>query len=109
MFVPSPAHLALMPSSIIGDHALYECFLRLFPDIEFQLHPIEVNGSPWNTIARIEWSETNTGTDGIRTRNEYQCGRDPLGQGVPGSYLHRHRRLTQTLNRLAIVGNAEAS
>ena len=44
--------------------------LRLFLDIQFELHRIQVQGSPWRTIATVEWSETNTGTDGVRTRNE---------------------------------------
>src|SRR5688500_2709092 len=48
----------------------YERLLRLFPDIHFQLHRIRVSGPPWRTVAIVEWSETNTGTDGVRIDNE---------------------------------------
>jgi len=28
-----------------------------------------VSGGPWNTLVRVEWDETNSGTDGVRTSN----------------------------------------
>jgi ketosteroid isomerase-like protein len=106
----------------IGQHALsgtrrtttsiyrwYERLLRLFPDIQFQLHRIQVYGPPWRTIATVEWSETNTGTDGVRTHNE--------GVNVVEIRWGKVRRvriytdtaqLTSTLDRLAAAGNLEA-
>lgn len=40
----------------------------LLPDLNFTLHRIDVAGGPWSTLAVVEWSETNSGTDGIGTR-----------------------------------------
>jgi ketosteroid isomerase-like protein len=107
----------------IGQHALsgtrrtntsiyrwYERLLRLFPDIQFQLHRIQVQGPPWRTIATVEWSETNTGTDGVRTHNE-GVNVIELGWGK----VRRVRiytdtaTLTNTLARLAAAGNREAA
>jgi ketosteroid isomerase-like protein len=64
----------------IGDHALggtrqdvgaaaawYQRLFRLLPDIQFQLHRIDVQGPPWKTLAVVEWTETNSGTDGVKT------------------------------------------
>lgn len=64
----------------IGDHAMsgrrttpasirawYERLYQLLPDISFTIHAISVAGTPWNTIATVEWSETNSATDGMRT------------------------------------------
>ncbi|MDO5706828.1 MAG: nuclear transport factor 2 family protein [Paracoccus sp. (in: a-proteobacteria)] len=45
----------------------YARLFRLLPDIRFILHRIDVAGPPWATIAVVEWSETNSATDGIRT------------------------------------------
>ncbi len=109
--------------TFIGQHALsgtrrtsksiyqwYERLLGLFPDIQFQLHHIQVQGPPWSTLATIEWSETNTGTDGVRTHNE--------GVNVIELAWGKVRRvriytdtavLTSTLNRLAAAGNQEAA
>ena len=65
----------------IGDHALsgrrdtpasirdwYGRLQALLPDLRFTLHRIDVAGGPWSTIAIVEWTETNTGTDGVRTQ-----------------------------------------
>ena len=40
----------------------------LLPDLHFTLHRIDVVGGPWATIAVIEWTETNSGTDGVPTQ-----------------------------------------
>jgi ketosteroid isomerase-like protein len=66
--------------SFLGDHALggsrqtlaatrrwYERLYRLLPDIRFELRSIAVSGGPWNTIVVVEWDETNSGTDNVRT------------------------------------------
>jgi ketosteroid isomerase-like protein len=66
----------------LGDHALggsrqtlpatrrwYERLYRLLPDIRFDLRSIAVSGGPWNTMVVVEWDETNSGTDNVRTTN----------------------------------------
>ena len=47
----------------------YERLYRLLPDIQFDLRRIWVSGAPWNTLVLVEWDETNSGTDGVRTTN----------------------------------------
>ena len=67
----------------IGQHALsgtrrtpdsirlcYQRLLRLLPDIHFDLENIHVQGFPWATLAAVPWTESNSGTDGVRTSNE---------------------------------------
>lgn len=64
----------------VGEHALsgsrhthqaiekwYARLLRFQPDIHFTIRRIQVSGPPWHTLAVVEWTETNSGTDGIRT------------------------------------------
>jgi hypothetical protein len=64
----------------LGDHALggsrftlektrlwYERLYRLLPDISFDLRAIRISGPPWNTLVAVDWLESNSGTDGIRT------------------------------------------
>jgi ketosteroid isomerase-like protein len=87
----------------------YERLYRLLPDIRFDLTRISVSGGPWNTIVVVEWSETNSGTDGVRTHN----------RGIHVMHLrwgHATRLLIcpdtiglrATLDRLAAAGNTEA-
>jgi ketosteroid isomerase-like protein len=87
----------------------YARLYRLLPDISFDVRRITVSGTPWNTIVVAEWTETNSGTDGVRTYNS----------GVHVVHL-RWGRMTRliicpdtiglkaTLERLAAGGNAEA-
>jgi ketosteroid isomerase-like protein len=117
MFAPRFEHVFL------GDHALggerttlpatrrwYERLYRLLPDIHFDLRDIAVSGGPWNTIVVIDWDETNTGTDNVRTHN----------RGIHVVHLRWGRAtrliicpdtlgLKATLDRLSAAGNAEAS
>jgi ketosteroid isomerase-like protein len=117
MFAPQFEH------SFLGSHALagsrktlastrrwYERLYRLFPDIRFDLRDIRVSGGPRNTLVLIEWDETNSGTDGVRTCNS----------GVHVLHLRWGRAtrlvicpdtagLKTTLDRLALAGNAEAN
>ena len=88
---------------------MYERLLRLFPDIEFQLHRIEVQGPPWRTLATVEWSETNTGTDGVRSRNSGMNVVDiRWGKVRRVSIYTDTAQLAETLDRLAMAGNSEA-
>jgi ketosteroid isomerase-like protein len=106
----------------IGQHALsgtrrsraaiqrwYERLLRLFPDIKFELHRIKVSGPPWRTIATVEWSETNTGTDGVPTANEGVNVIEIRWGKVRQVRIYTDTaRLTSTLGRLAASGNPDA-
>lgn len=108
--------------SFLGQHALggsrrtlattrqwYGRLYRLLPDIRFDLKQITVRGGPWNTVVVVEWNETNSGTDGVRTDN----------QGIHVLHLRWGRAtrllictdtvgLMATLHRLAGAGNTEA-
>ncbi|WP_374633977.1 nuclear transport factor 2 family protein [Paracoccus sp. (in: a-proteobacteria)] len=46
----------------------YRRLHAILPDLHFTLHRIDVAGGPWATIAVIEWTETNSGTDGVQTQ-----------------------------------------
>lgn len=106
----------------IGRHALcgtrrtpasisrwYQRLFQLFPDIRFTVHRIDVSGPPWRTLATIEWSETNTGTDGVRTENEgVNVVEIRWGKVRRISIYTDTDRLVQTLNRLALAGNPAA-
>jgi ketosteroid isomerase-like protein len=108
--------------SFLGDTALggsrttlaatrqwYGRLYRLLPDIQFELRRICISGGPWNTLVLVEWKETNSGTDGVRTANH----------GVHVMHLKWGRTtrlvicpdtvgLKATLDRLALGGNSEA-
>jgi len=108
---------------MIGSHALsgrrtslaattewYARLYRLLPDIAFTIHRITVRGAPWATLATVEWSETNSGTDGVRTHAtgvhvaEIAWGRMTRLLILPDSVM-----LKATLDRLASRGVAEAA
>jgi ketosteroid isomerase-like protein len=108
--------------SFIGEHALggsrhtlattrswYERLYRLLPDLHFDLRNILVSGGPWRTTVVVEWDETNSGTDGVRTYNhgahilELRWGRATRLLICPDTV-----GLKETLDRLASAGNSEA-
>jgi ketosteroid isomerase-like protein len=108
--------------AFLGEHALsgtrttlaatrqwYERLYRLLPDIRFDLRRIWVSGGPWNTIVIVEWDETNSGTDGVRTHTrglhvaELCWGRATRLLICPDTV-----GLKATLDRLAAAGNGEA-
>lgn len=45
----------------------YERLYRLLPDINFDLRTIRISGPPWNTLVAVDWLESNSATDGVRT------------------------------------------
>jgi ketosteroid isomerase-like protein len=106
----------------IGTHALagtrrttetikrwYERLLRLLPDIHFHLHHIHVEGPPWRTLATVEWTESNSGTDGVRTSAEgTNVIRLRWGRVVSVRIYTDTKMLQATLDRLAAKGTAEA-
>src|SRR6476646_5510288 len=91
--------------AFLGEHALggarhtlsatrgwYERLYRLLPDIHFDLRQIEVSGPPWNTTVVVDWDETNSGTDNVRTTNRGIHVASALGQGDPADHLSRYDR-----------------
>ena len=61
-----------------GDHCLggrrtsvgamrlwFERLFRLFPNLRFEVHAIEVSGGPWDTTAVAEWTDRATPADGV--------------------------------------------
>lgn len=108
---------------MIGNHALsgrrcshaatsewYARLYRLLPDIRFTIHRITVRGWPWNTLAIVEWSESNSGTDGVQTHAtgvhvaEIVWGRMTRLLILPDTVM-----LKATLDRLAANDIAEAA
>lgn len=88
----------------------YARLYRLLPDIRFDLDRITVAGGPWNTLVIAHWTETNSGTDGVETRNA----------GIHALHLSwgKARRLVicpdtaalvESLERMAAHGTAEAT
>jgi ketosteroid isomerase-like protein len=51
-------------------HAWYERLLRLLQGISFTLDDIRVSGWPWHTQVEAIWTESNYGTDGVKTGAE---------------------------------------
>lgn len=73
-FAPDGEHVFLGRHALAGRRVTekgrakwYARLYRLLPDIRFDLHRIDVAGPPWATIVTIEWTETNSATDGLRT------------------------------------------
>lgn len=115
LFAPRFEHVFLGTHALGGSRRTlaatrewYARLYRLLPDIGFDLTRIWVSGGPWKTIVVIEWSETNSGTDGVRTTNhgihalELRWGRATRLIICPAEPL------ALTLDRLAAAGNAEA-
>jgi ketosteroid isomerase-like protein len=106
----------------IGEHALggtrhtkasieqwYQRLLQIFPDIHFTLNEIQVSGSPWNTVGLVYWTETNSGTDGVRTQNTgLNVIRIRWGKVVSIRIYTDTNILLKTLDRLARAGNQAA-
>ena len=78
-------------------------------DFELRHYKISVSGGQWNTIVVIEWEETNSGTDGVRTYNhgihvmQLRWGRATRLLICPDTI-----GLRVTLDRVAAAGNTEA-
>ena len=108
--------------SFAGSHALggsrhsagatrlwYERMYRLLPDIRFMIERISVRGMPWNTVAIVEWQETNSATDGVRTTARgihvvwIRWGKMVRLLIVPETHV-----LCATLERIAAKGISEA-
>jgi ketosteroid isomerase-like protein len=115
-FAPRFAHGFLGRSALGGTrHSLaetrrwYERLYRLLPGIRFDIIKITVAGPPWNTLAVVEWCESNHGADGVKTEN-FGCHVARLAWGRMTSLLICPDTvgLQATLDRLAAAGFAEA-
>ena len=88
----------------------YARLYRLLPDIRFDIHRITVRGMPWSTLATVEWSETNSGTDGVRTHaTGVHVAEIAWGRMTRLLILPDVVKLQATLDRLAAKGVAEAA
>lgn len=108
--------------AFLGDHALggsrttlpatrqwYERLYRLFPDLHFDLRSITVSGGPWNTIVIVDWDETNSGTDNVRTHNRgIHVVHLRWGYATRLIICPDTIGLKATLDRLNAAGNVEA-
>lgn len=106
----------------LGQHALggarhtveatrrwYERLFRLLPDIHFTVEKITVRGMPWNTLAVVEWSESNTGADGVKSAARgVHVASIRWGKITRLLILSETHLLVETLERLAANGFDEA-
>jgi ketosteroid isomerase-like protein len=89
--------------------AWYERLLRLLGGISFTLDEVRVSGWPWRTQVEAIWTETNYGTDGVKTSAqgvnliEIRWGRVTSVRIYPDT-----AELERTLRRIAAKGTAEA-
>ncbi|MCO5159845.1 MAG: nuclear transport factor 2 family protein [Mesorhizobium sp.] len=87
----------------------YRRLYRLLPDIRFDLERIDVSGPPWNTAVIVDWHESNSGTDGIRTDNRgIHVIHLKWGKATRLVICPHTDGLVKTLDRLAAFGTAEA-
>jgi ketosteroid isomerase-like protein len=91
-------------------HAWYQRLLRLLQGISFTLDEVRVSGWPWRTQVEAIWTETNNGTDGVKTSAEgvnlieIRWGRVTSVRIYPDTAA-----LERTLQRIAAKGTAEAT
>lgn len=80
-----PVMEALAPTfthEFVGEHFLsgrcarpstyrrwFERLFEVFPDINFTVHNIDVEGPPWDTRVTIEWTNQLTTLDGVKRTN----------------------------------------
>lgn len=87
----------------------YARLYRLLPDIAFELERIDVVGPPWNTVVVVDWRETNSGTDGVRTHNRgHHVLHLAWGRATRLLICPDTVGLKATLDRLFAAGTAEA-
>jgi hypothetical protein len=116
-FAPHFEHAFLADHSLGGSRRTlsatrrwYERLYRLLPDIHFDLHNIAVSGGPWNTIVIVDWEETNSGTDHVRTYNRgIHVVQLRWGQATRLMICPDTIGLKATLDRLNAAGASEAS
>jgi hypothetical protein len=75
----------------------------------FRLERIAVSGPFWNTVVVVDWCETNSGTDGVRTANQgIHVVHLAWGRATRLLICPDSSGLVATLDRLFKSGNAEA-
>jgi ketosteroid isomerase-like protein len=90
-------------------HAWYERLLRLLQGISFTLHEVRVSGWPWRTQVEAIWTETNCGTDGVRTSAEgVNLIEVRWGRVISVRIYPDTAALERTLQRIAAKGTTEA-
>jgi hypothetical protein len=95
--------------SLAATKAWYERLYRLLPGIGFELGEIRISGAPWNTLAVVEWLESNNGADGVRTETPgYHVVRLVWGRMTWLAICPDTVGLKATLDRLAAAGFDEA-
>ena len=115
-FAPRFTHMFLGGTALGGARktlaatkAWYERLYRLLPGISFELGEIRISGAPWNTLAVVDWRESNLGADGVATEN---FGRHIVhlawGKMTWLAICPDTVGLKTTLDRLAAAGFAEA-
>lgn len=89
--------------------AWYERLLRLLQGINFTLHEVRVSGWPWRTQVEAIWTETNNGTDGVRTSAEgVNLIEISWGKVTRVRIYPDTAALERTLQRIAAKGTTEA-
>jgi len=89
--------------------AWYERLLRLLGGLSFTLDEVRISGWPWRTQVEAIWTETNYGTDGVKTSAqgvnliEIRWGRVTSVRIYPDT-----AELERTLQRIAAQGTTEA-
>lgn len=97
-------------TTLAQTRAWYGRLYRLMPDISFQLRAIRISGPPWDTLVAVDWFETNSGTDGVRTSTPgVHVVRLAWGRMTYIGIYPDTVGLTATLQRLARAGVAEAN
>lgn len=107
----------------LGEHAMggarhtveatrrwYERLFRLLPDIHFTVERITVSGMPWNTTAIVEWRESNSGADGVKSSARgVHIASIRWGKMTRLLILSETHLLMETLRRLSANGFSEAN
>ena len=87
----------------------YARLYRLLPDLRFELQRVAISGPPWNTVVVVDWLESNSGTDGVRTTNAgVHVVHLAWGKVTRLLICPDTTGLVATLDRLFACGNAEA-
>ena len=107
----------------VGNHALggrrtqvgpmldwYSRLYRLLPGIRFDIGRMSVSGTPWNTLAMVEWTVTDPARDGTVGRaGGMHILRISWGRTVQLIICPYGDAFSAPLDRLARAGVAEAS
>ena len=88
----------------------FERLYRLFPDLNFEVRRIVVNGNPARTTIAVEWIDRATPLDGVAYENEGTHFIEMRRGKVV--YIHAYpdtQIIEATLDRLAAAGIGEAA